>query len=651
MRKFILGIISILFICCAAFGAISLSACSGNSGGGGGSGHSNLAEYAAYTQDIDYRFAITGDKDSPNGNINESRLYADYDMATGSTYYVVLDLKFYNFNWAGEGFAINAMISNPQGLTVTLHEANTSDYDEQTDGDFYTITTRYKVPQNRGEEKSYRVVYEVVAGDSGFAANMEVDGLGLSPTYSAGYVMKFALNDDRSSYTIMGPSSSDKFKERVYTIPDHYGAFPVTAIGESAFERCTYLESLTIPSCITEIKKDAFEECSYFENIYVAELADWCKIKFEDGLNCNPLYYSRYSGTKSKNLYIGGELLTSLHLTSGPEKIGDYTFFGYDKLKSVVIEGGVKSIGKEAFSGCVNIESITISDCVTSIGKGAFKSCSGLESATLAYVGDGAENTKFAYIFNAEDGSDNYTAPASLKTVTITGGDKLDEMAFYGCNYVESVTLPASLTSVGVRAFYFCQALKSVDFGDNSNLLTIGEMAFESCLKLQSVNFGKNSKLETIDDFAFDTCRAISDITLPASLTKIGGRVFDGCTGLRNIVIPQNVTELGDGAFADCTLLSNVDFGEDSKCEIIGVSCFYGCTALEEFTVPKNIRFILRQAFRNCKNLKNVTFESTAVWERSRSGDSDYQALDVTDTALNAENLKNTYSDYYWRHS
>ena len=47
-----------------------------------------------------------------------------------------------------------------------------------------------------------------------------------------------------------------------------------------------------------------------------------------------------------------------------------------------------------------------------------------------------------------------------------------------------------------------------------------------------------------------------SDVTIPDSVTEIGGSAFEGCTSLTNIVIPDSVTEIDDSAFEGCTSLT-----------------------------------------------------------------------------------------------
>ena len=50
-------------------------------------------------------------------------------------------------------------------------------------------------------------------------------------------------------------------------IPSTYSGKPVTSIGDSAFEGCSSLTSITIPNSVTSIGRDAFENCSDLKTI------------------------------------------------------------------------------------------------------------------------------------------------------------------------------------------------------------------------------------------------------------------------------------------------------------------------------------------------------------------------------------------------
>ena len=112
----------------------------------------------------------------------------------------------------------------------------------------------------------------------------------------------------------------------------------VTSIGDSAFEDCTGLTSITIPNSVTSIGDWAFRDC---------------------------------------------EGLTSITIGNSVTSIGKYAFHHCTGLTSITIPNSVTSIGDGAFYYCTGLTSVTIPNSITSIGDGAFRGCTGLTSITI----------------------------------------------------------------------------------------------------------------------------------------------------------------------------------------------------------------------------------------------------------------------------
>lgn len=69
---------------------------------------------------------------------------------------------------------------------------------------------------------------------------------------------------------------------------------------------------------------------------------------------------------------------------------------------------------------------------------------------------------------------------------------------------------------------------------------------------------GKTYNVKSIGERAFEECTGLTSITIPNSVTLMGGYVFWCCTNLTSVVIPSSVTGIGEEAFKGCTALSNV---------------------------------------------------------------------------------------------
>ncbi|MEG1529910.1 MAG: leucine-rich repeat domain-containing protein, partial [Clostridia bacterium] len=224
------------------------------------------------------------------------------------------------------------------------------------------------------------------------------------------------------------------------------------------------------------------------------------------------------------------------------------------------------------------MNTVTIGSGVTSIGYGAFANCVGLTSITLPFVGNALNNTRnthFGYIFGASDYSFNASkVPTSLKTVVITGGTKIENIAFSGCSGLTSITIPNSVTSIGAKAFQDCSGLTSITLpfvGETLNGTANTHFGYifgavrsyvdnptfvPTSLKTVVITGGTS-----IGRFAFYGCSGLTKVTIPASVTNIEAGAFSTCTGLTSTIIPDSVTSIGEVAFIQCNGLISATIG------------------------------------------------------------------------------------------
>ena len=325
-----------------------------------------------------------------------------------------------------------------------------------------------------------------------------------------------------------------------------------TTIGMRAFENCTSIKRITIPASVTSIGSGAFGDCTSLGAVYISDLRAWCETSFASE-TANPLYYAG-------KLYLKGEEAQNLTISDDTEKVCKYAFYGCTGLSSVSIPKSVKSIedaafygctclsvvnmeeelesiGKEAFLGCERLQSVTIPKSVTAIGASAFKGCTSIKTMTIPFVGntkDGVNNTYFGYIFGAGFASNQGgRIPASLTSVTITGGSVLSDSAFNGCTTLTEIILPNDLTEIGSSAFKGCTSIKTMTIP--GSVSTIGDYAFSGCTALTEVTM--QDGVVTIDGYAFHGCTSLNSVTIPQSVNSIGRRAFYGCTSLSAINI------------------------------------------------------------------------------------------------------------------
>ena len=139
-------------------------------------------------------------------------------------------------------------------------------------------------------------------------------------------------------------------------IPSEIDGYKVLSIGESAFDGCSSLTSVTIPDSVKSIRDDAFCKCISLISLTIPD-----------------------SVTRiGKGAFDGCKSLTSVTIPDSVKSIGDEAFDDCESLKSVIISDSVTSIGEYAFDHCKSLTSITIPNSVTSIGYNAFSGCDNL---------------------------------------------------------------------------------------------------------------------------------------------------------------------------------------------------------------------------------------------------------------------------------
>ena len=126
------------------------------------------------------------------------------------------------------------------------------------------------------------------------------------------------------------------------------------------------------------------------------------------------------------------------------------------------------------------------------------------------------------------------------------------------------------------------------------------------CRELTSVTI-PNSVTE-IGGGAFSDCSSLTSVTIPNSVTEIGGYTFSGCSSLTSVTIPNGVTRIGDNAFFNCSSLTSVTI--PNSVTKIGDSAFLGCRSLKNFTFGSGLQSIGQEAFSNCINITQISSEA-----------------------------------------
>ena len=404
-------------------------------------------------------------------------------------------------------------------------------------------------------------------------------------------------------------------------------SYKVTSIGNSAFEGCVDVTSVSIPSSVTSIGNGAFWQCSSLKSVYIPD---------------------------------------------GVKTIGEGAFHNCFNLVSVFIPSSVTSIGSSAFSNCTNLtQVISLIQVPFSINNNVFTTY----STTTLFTPKG---TKSAYL--AKSGWKKFTNINDEQKRTIhvaTAGTLSDYISDCEKYYLEELTLSGELNGTDIflirkmagiyhyttgrrfdgATYYDTDGiLKSLDIS-NAKIVQGGDayMATDDRFDFPGVTM---SDIDVVHYYTKDDCISalmfygtrLESIILPNSAISIERAAFRECSHLTSIEIPRNVKNIDISSswdnpyrislFCGCTSLSSIEVSEDNNvydsrngCNAIirtkdntlisgyrntripnsvtsiGNHAFSYCSGLSSLTLPNSVTSIGAYAFSGCSGLTTITSE------------------------------------------
>ena len=220
----------------------------------------------------------------------------------------------------------------------------------------------------------------------------------------------------------------------------------IGVISDGAFQNCSLITHVVLPSRIQEIGRCCFENCEKLATL---------KENFQ-----NPVLFtlaSPYMFSLPDNITKVGEYafrncisLTSVSLGYSMKELPTGLFYGCKQIAKIELQPNLEIIGAEAFKNCISLSSISILEGVVEIGSGAFEGCENLHSVSF---------------------------PTIVPTIK-----RINERAFKNCRFLSSVRIPYGVSIIESETFSGCNSLRSVYVP--SSVLHIKTSAFKGCNNL-----------------------------------------------------------------------------------------------------------------------------------------------------------------------
>lgn len=211
---------------------------------------------------------------------------------------------------------------------------------------------------------------------------------------------------------------------------------------------------------------------------------------------------------------------------------------------------------------------------------------------------------------------------------------KIGVEAFYYCYYLASITIPQSVTEIGYNAFSNCTSLTFLTIPDSVS--DMGANTFNKCSSLENVILSKN--LTKIDRGTFEGCQSLSSLTIPGKVGVIvqyvsSGRkyyeTFGRCESLKEMIFMNGDSEL-KSAFESSNKIvtSKWDSWTEQLEKVLfdrEMEYYMSLPNLKELTIGEHMKYIPINSLSKCNQIENIVCYAITPPSTSKFSDISYQ--------------------------
>lgn len=285
----------------------------------------------------------------------------------------------------------------------------------------------------------------------------------------------------------------------------------VIEIDEGAFNECTGIRTISLPSNLKKIGNSAFYDC-------------WrvTTLKFPDDL----------------------------------EEIGSNAFFSVN-LKEAILPEGMKVIGEAAFHDCENMKKLVLPSTITSIGN-------------MAFYGTGLNFvvSRISEPFAIQDVVFGYDKPKAVLCVPIGSRQKYVDTDYW--NKFACILEGNDLGDVTQDGLDYTYAI-----GSNTAVLKAGEYNNFETLNIPSKIAVDDAEYVVVEiaPRAFFSCE-LKEVILNEGMERIGELAFYDNYTLKKLVLPSTLKQVGEKAFYECDNINTIISYMDNPIDITDLEAF-----------------------------------------------------------------------------
>ena len=347
----------------------------------------------------------------------------------------------------------------------------------------------------------------------------------------------------------------------------------VSTIGNYAFSGCG-LTSVALPSTLTSLGNYAFQENKSLT-----------KVDFSAATSLT---------TFGTWMFAGCSALSNVTLQSTLTALPDRTFRACSSLKTVSLPESVASVSYLAFTSS-GIKTIianrsttpTLSSAMNSIRPDTVRLAVFTAAAKTAYKahtywGQFDVDTKIEGECGAEGDNVTYALDLATGVLTLSGSGAMATYSTSDANrapwyayrsLINSAVVGNGITGIGSYAFKECASMTTVSLP--ASLTTMGSSVFDGCTGLASYTYAgtieqwlgitfsgtSSTPMYYVKKlYANGSDTEITNLVIPNGTTEIKQYAFYNCQGLTSVTLPTSLTSVGTSAFSTCTHIENTNY-------------------------------------------------------------------------------------------